>query len=157
MASYDDEQFRFLTLTAGMIKFSPIACGFPAFAINNNISYEVRSPSFSGLEHEAKRYVYRDGPLDCHNAPHLPLDPLPPPRKSPAPTRGRYRPLWDLLWNKHGESRVRIKNSWNPICSGSTLHDLFKADDAKKYDSLGHGSDHGDWVALVCVDVESNS
>ncbi|GBP18763.1 hypothetical protein EVAR_93191_1 [Eumeta japonica] len=39
----------------------------------------------------ANRQVSRDRPLDCHNAHHLPLDPLLFQRITPAPTRGRYR------------------------------------------------------------------
>ncbi|GBP31803.1 hypothetical protein EVAR_81569_1 [Eumeta japonica] len=43
------------------------------------------------LAYNTRKVGSRDRPLDCHNAPHLPLDPLPPPRKAPDLTRGRYR------------------------------------------------------------------
>jgi hypothetical protein len=56
-------------------------CGFPAVAINNEILYEARSPSFSCLEDDAKRldtvgcfeylfliyiYIYLRGPTVSH-------------------------------------------------------------------------------------------
>ncbi|GBP46404.1 hypothetical protein EVAR_36386_1 [Eumeta japonica] len=47
---------------------------------------------------QAGRYAH---PLDCHNAPHLPLDPLPPPQKGPAPIRGGTAPVgnsWSIAW-----------------------------------------------------------
>lgn len=35
--------------------------------------------------------------LDYPNAPHLPVDPILPPREAPAPTRGQYRPSLGIL------------------------------------------------------------